>query len=70
MKHFEDFLLVSHKPLTEAERGWIDILRAIFPGEVPRPDLRRVQLMRRVMNDLGIEAENQRSHPSTSRLPR
>ncbi|NBZ87581.1 hypothetical protein [Stagnihabitans tardus] len=53
MKSFDDFLLASHAPLTEAERGWIDILRAIHPGGVPRPGLRSAQLLRRV---LGVPA--------------
>ena len=59
MRTFEDFLLASHKPLTAAERGWIDILRAMFPGGVPRPNLRRAQALRRVMDEVAAEMGTQ-----------
>lgn len=49
MKEFNGFRLASHDPLTEAECGWIDILRALFPKGIPAPDLRSAQAVRRVL---------------------
>ena len=56
-----EFRLASRAPLTEAELGWIDLLRAIWPDRVPPPDLASVQAFRR---HIGVTAVNPRSAKS------
>lgn len=42
----EGLKLPSTGPLTEAERGWIELLRAIFNDRVPAPTLKLMQAIR------------------------
>ena len=50
-----EFRLASCAPLTEAERGWIDLLRAIFPDGVPGPNLRLTQAVRSVRVEISSD---------------
>ncbi len=45
-KMFEGFVPPQDGPLTEAEKGWIEIIRVICYDEVPRPSLEVVQALR------------------------
>lgn len=45
----EGFRLPSIAPLTENERAWIDMLRAIVGDRDPAPTLEAVQALRRAL---------------------
>lgn len=45
-KMFEGFVVPQDGPLTEAERGWVEIIRVICFDGVPRPSLEPVQALR------------------------
>ena len=40
------FMLPSDAPLTEADHGWIELLRIIFNDRVPSPNLETVRAIR------------------------
>jgi len=46
--HMDDDTKDASAGLTEEEAAWVDFLRLIGGGEVPRLTLKRIQLMRRV----------------------
>lgn len=45
-KMFEGFVVPQDGPLTEAERGWVELLRVICFDGVPPPSLEPVQALR------------------------
>lgn len=49
MNDTDGIRLQKRGPVSAAEEGWIDILRAIAPEGVPRPSLRVVQALRLAM---------------------
>ena len=49
-KSYEGFVVPQDGPLTEAERGWIEILRVISYDAVPAPSVPVVQALREALD--------------------
>ncbi|WP_054005035.1 hypothetical protein [Cypionkella psychrotolerans] len=49
-KRFDDFAAPQDGPLTKAEKGWVELLRAICYDGVPTPSLPVVQVLREALD--------------------